>query len=432
VLHVPADAVADLAEERDLKWDFLLLCLAGYVLTSVGRVHQLFPALELAHPAMVTGILGTAIYLLDLREERRAYHLLVPTTKLLVLFFIWMVLSVPGALRPGASFDLVFGNFIKTVLMYVVVAGGVRGLRDIERLMLAYLIGAVLYAAVVLTRFDVGSGDAWRLGHLYYYDANDFATFVVTAMPFSLFFLHAGRGPSVRWLAAIGLALLTLGLVRSGSRGGFIALSAVALFILLRYSAIALRWRLSAAALVGVVLLGTASAQYWDQMGTILSDTDYNRTEETGRLQIWSRGIGYMLQDPILGLGPDNFAAAEGTLSPLADRQQYGIGVRWNAAHNSFVQAGAELGVPGLALFVAIIVSAFAALRRSGRSERALAEPGECQSHLTPAMTASLLGFVVGSFFLSLAYSEMLYTLVALAIGLQKVTTQLQRESGVK
>jgi O-antigen ligase len=167
-------------------------------------------------------------------------------------------------------------------------------------------------------------------------------------------------------------------------------------------------------------------------MGTILSDTDYNRTEETGRLQIWSRGVGYMLQDPVLGLGPDNFPAAEGTLSPLADRQQYGIGVRWNAAHNSFVQAGAELGVPGLALFIAIIVSTFAALRQSGRSERALAEAGGDWPLLTPALTASFLGFVVGSFFLSLAYSEMLYTLVALAIGLQKVTAQLQRESGVR
>ena len=36
-------------------------------------------------------------------------------------------------------------------------------------------------------------------------------------------------------------------------------------------------------------------------------------------------------------------------------------------------------------------------------------------------LTASLIGFVVGAFFLSLAYTEMLYTLIALAVGLQKV-----------
>ena len=184
------------------------------------------------------------------------------------------------------------------------------------------------------------------------------------------------------------------------------------MYVVARFSAIPLRWRLSATALVAVTLLTTASDQYWQQMSTITSDTDYNHTSETGRLQIWHRGIGYMLDNPILGVGPGNFATAEGTLSPLAERQMWGIGVRWNAPHNSFVQIAAELGVPGLALYLAVIVSAFRALRRA-------------TTPLTPALTASLLGFVVGSFFLSLSYSEMLYTLVALAVGVQKVTCAL-------
>ena len=37
------------------------------------------------------------------------------------------------------------------------------------------------------------------------------------------------------------------------------------------------------------------------------------------------------------------------------------------------------------------------------------------------SLAVSLIGFVVGAFFLSLAYTEMLYTLIALAAGLQKV-----------
>jgi O-antigen ligase len=213
---------------------------------------------------------------------------------------------------------------------------------------------------------------------------------------------------AVRLFAAVGLVVLTLGFVWSGSRGGFIALAAVAIYVVLCFSAIPLRWRLSATALVAVVLIATASDQYWHQMGTIASDADYNHTAESGRLQIWSRGIGYMMDNPVLGVGPGNFQTAEGTLSPFAERQQYGVGVRWNAPHNSFVQIGAELGFPGLALYIAVIASAFSALRRAG--------------DLSPALTASLLGFVVGSFFLSLAYSEMLYTLVALAVGLRKVS----------
>ena len=297
-----------------------------------------------------------------------------PTAILVLALLVWMMVSVPFALNTGASFDLVFNNFLKTAIMSFVVAVSVRRVDDVERLALVYFAGAVVYAGVVITRFDLGDGGNWRLGRLYYYDANDFATFVVTAIPLGIYFLHAGPRVVTRAAAAIGLVVLTLGFVWSGSRGGFIALAAVALFIVLRYSAIPVRWRLAATALVAIVVLATASDHYWQQMGTITSERDYNHTSETGRMQIWSRGIGYMMANPLLGVGPNNFPSAEGTLSPLAERQQSGIGVRWNAAHNSFVQIGAELGLPGLGLFIAIIASAFAALRRAGRAEAARRE----------------------------------------------------------
>src|SRR5258706_383181 len=119
--------------------------------------------------------------------------MLAGPTKYIGAFLVWMVVSTPGALVVGTSVDVVFGNFFKTALMYLVIVGAIRGPRDVERLAMVYLIAATLYAVVVISRFDLGSGDAWRLGHLYYYDANDFATFVVTALTFGLYFLHAGR-----------------------------------------------------------------------------------------------------------------------------------------------------------------------------------------------------------------------------------------------
>jgi O-antigen ligase len=302
----------------------------------------------------------------------------------------------------------------------VVMAGAVRGIRDVERLAGVYLFSAASYATVVLTRFDLGSGTEWRLGHLYYYDANDFATFAVTAMPLGLYFTMAARRIGTRLFGLAALSVLTVAFVRSGSRGGFIALVAVAAFIVVRYTAVPLRWRLGSLAIVGLLVLGAASDTYWRQMSTILSDNDYNHTEESGRVQIWRRGVGYMLEHPIFGVGPNNFGAAEGLLSPFAVRQQFGIGVRWNAPHNSFVQVGAELGVPGLVFFLALIASAVGALR--GRNGDQASDDAESLPELRQVLTASIVGFVVGAFFLSLAYAEMLYTLIALAAGLNKVT----------
>lgn len=390
------------------------------MLTAVGRVHQLFPMLAVLRPATLTGLLAIILFWIDRHDARRLDHLYVAPAKYLVALLFWMMLSVTGALVPGASLQLAF-DFLKTVLMFFVVAGSVRSAHDVERLTTVYLGAATVYAAVVLSRFDVGAGDAWRLGRLYYYDANDFATLVVTAMPFGLFLLHAGRSWHARAAGALSLAVLTLAFVRTGSRGGFVALIVVGTFLVWRYTAIPFRWRVSAAALVTVLVLAAASDQYWKQMNTIFSDVDYNRTEESGRMQIWRRGVGYMLRDPVFGVGPGNFPAAEGKLSPFANRQEFGIGVRWNAAHNSFVQAGAELGVPGLVMFVGLIGTTMGLLRRVARSNFDPVRSYRIKA-LTQALMASVIGFVVGAFFLSLAYTEMLYMLAALAVGLYKAT----------
>ncbi len=418
---VPVAVARPAAAGADEGWDLLLVSVSAYILVAVGRVHQLFPALQVVRPAILAGLLALLLYVIDRRAIRRSELLWVGPTKCLLALLAWMVLSVPWALVPGNSFTLVFDNFIKTVLMYLVVVGAVRYIRDIERLAAAYVASATVYAAVVLSRFELGSGDAWRLGHLYYYDANDFATFVVSAFPMALYFAHAGRRQAVRLLSMGALLILTVAFVHTGSRGGFLALAAVGVFFVFRYTAIPVGRRVGAFSVVALLVVATASDRYWSQMGTMFSDSDYNQTEESGRMQIWQRGVGYMLQYPILGVGPENFPVAEGTLSEFAERQQYGIGVRWNAPHNSLVQIGAELGIAGLLLFVAIIAGAFRALHRAGRH---VTDRRERRAELAQALTASLIGFIVGAFFLSLAYSEILYTLVAIAVGFQKVTRE--------
>jgi O-antigen ligase len=144
-------------------------------------------------------------------------------------------------------------------------------------------------------------------------------------------------------------------------------------------------------------------------------------------VQIWKRGVGYVLEHPIVGVGADNFRAAEGQLSSMADRQQYGVGVRWNAPHDTFLQIAAELGIPGLVFFVAMMASAFRDLhpRRQPMIDPARRPP--VSPALKQALRASLLGFVVGSLFLSLAYTSLLYTLIGLAIAVGKLDRRYRR-----
>jgi O-antigen ligase len=405
------------------RWDLLLACVAIYIATAVGRVHQLFPALEPLKPTLVSAMLAVGLLALQQRGSRNVFRVRSATTTCALGFLLWIALSVPGALNQGVAFQ-VLTDGLKTIVMFAVIAGAVRSVRDVERLALTYFAATAIYGAVVLTRFQLGGSgvDDWRLGHLYNYDANDFATLIATAMPLGLYFVLGVRRPLLRLVAAFGLAILAVCEIRSGSRGGLLALLAVSAFVLLRFTTIPARSRVLGLAVVLAIVFGTASDRYWEQMQTVLNPhEDYNVTAETGRVQIWKRGLGYMSDHPVLGVGAGNFQVAEGTLSPMARRAEYGVGVRWGAAHNSFVQVGAELGVPGLLLFLGAIMSALVALRRTARWALRAGAKDIAVSGLAQSLMAALVGFMVGGFFLSLGYSDMLYALVALAVGLHKI-----------
>jgi O-antigen ligase len=110
---------------------------------------------------------------------------------------------------------------------------------------------------------------------------------------------------------------------------------------------------------------------------------------------------------------------AEGTLfNKAVEMQSHGKGAKWGVAHNSFIETGAELGIPGLIFYVAMLLAAFSALR----SVRAFPGGPRDPPNLAQALTASLLGFVVGAFFLSLEYSDLVFALCAFATALAKTT----------
>src|SRR6266545_3330460 len=316
---------------RTVGWDLLLVCVAIHIANYIGRVPQLFPVLDLLKLAPVAKVSAIGLYLLHQSGQRRVGLLRSSTTTSALGLLLWAALSIPAALYPGLAFHA-WTDFAWTVVMCLVVA------------------------------------DSWRLGDLYYYDANDLATLIVSAMPCGLYFVLAQRRPLVRVCAALGLVVLAVGLTRSGSRGGFLAFLAVVAFILLRFTTLPARSRL----------------------------------------------VG-------LGVGMSNFQVAEGTISPLAKRRERGLAVYWTAPHNTFIQAGAELGVPGLLLFIGLFATAFASLRRVARRARSATPPDGDVSRLAQTLTAALVGFVVGAFFLSLAYTDMLYMLLAFVVALGKV-----------
>ena len=402
-----------------LPWDSVLTALMALVLLQVWRVHELFPTLAVHGLPILMTVLAVGLLALGRDPRRRIGSLDQPLVRVALGILLLTVLSIPGSLYPGYSVNFVLKDYARTVTLMLLVGASVRGLVDLRRVAWVQLAGVILFSAVIVSQAQMGADG--RLRDVAYYDVNDLAMLIVCTLPLVL---YLWRKPARLWsrvLLAAGTVFLMVTLGKTGSRGGFLGFLTVGGYLLLRLRGVSTLQRVTTVALLGTLLVAVASDKYFERIQTILDlSTDYNWSgkSETGRVEIWKRGTGYMLDHPFLGLGPGAFPVAEGTLAPEAlEQRRYGRGFKWSAAHNSFIQIGAELGVGGLIMFVALFAAAFRVLGRLR------AVPLVEIAVLAQILTGSLVAFIVTASLLSQAYSAYLYTLLGMVLGLWKIAS---------
>jgi hypothetical protein len=164
-------------------------------------------------------------------------------------------------------------------------------------------------------------------------------------------------------LLTIGATLWNIAIfILTQSRGGYIALALTLSALLL--IALPSRWRWYGLAILALfsIILGILLASHsdavraWDTGSDLASDPALSLNTFDLRLEIWSRAI-YGIQDfPFTGMGMNTFRKVVPVLYPLfligPDRD---IG----HAHNEFLQATLDLGIPGLVAFIALYIGAF-------------------------------------------------------------------------
>jgi hypothetical protein len=392
-------------------------------LTYVWRVQDLFPALGRLSPALLMTLVAIAAWMFDTDVRRQLRRVDTTTTRLVLVLVALMLLGLPGSIWQGNSVRFLYQDFGLTLVFMVLIATSIRGRRDVEWFALAHVLGATLYSAVVLTRGKIDSDG--RLGGLSYYDANDLSLVLVCTLPMTVYFLRREVKGWRRLAALVALLLLTLTIVKTGSRGGFLGLIVAMGYILFRYSAIKPVTRFAAVLAGALVVMAIGSESYWQRIQTILRpEEDYNWSDNnlSGRRAVWARGLGYMAQRPLLGVGVRNFGQAEGTISQMAaDLRAINRGFKWSAPHNSFVEVGAEVGVPALIVFVAILISSMRAMARLRPPGKTLDAETAATAALGQALIGSFIAYMVSGFFLTQAFSAYLYSMLGMVIGLSKL-----------
>jgi O-antigen ligase len=297
----------------------------------------------------------------------------------------------------GTAVMVRYAGFI--VVMFVL-ADVLRGRMPTERLAAAYVAACGVAAVCGLLTYALAEDP--RVGGPIT-DPNDFAFFLVPAVPLAFALRRRGR---LGWLWSAAAVVVVIAVVGTLSRGGLVGLVAMAVLAL---AARIVRLRAAAGVLVGVVAVLALGAVFFPGLiETSLHQKGHVADQNVSqRLALWGEASRMTLEHPLFGMGPGAFSLDHGDFSTeLPDDVNHPLDV----AHNTWLELSSELGLVGLAAFLGLVVVAFGQSWAGWRRGR---DP------LSGAIAVALVGTAAAATFVTEQYDLPLWLLFALAVGVE-------------
>jgi O-antigen ligase len=413
------------------------LRIALFVLTilTISRAHEHYPILAKFRPALLLVVASVCYAYLNPRFLTRTNVLGLWTMRLVAALAVMACASAAFGISLGNSALFILNSYVKTLAYCFLIAVSIRHVRDLYTFVWAYVISCGVLAFFSIFVFGITKGNSYvsRLNNLYTYDSNDLGVVMMVGFPLTLLLLTTERRTK-RWLLLLILIGISATMARSGSRGGFLGFVAVAIAALVLVKGVSAGRRFVVFAAAFIALAVGAPPGYWRQMQTILTpEGDYNYTDIDGRKAVMERGVRYTAQFPVFGLGINNFAKAECTISPKIASLRINGPMRCTPPHNSYLEAAAEMGVPGFLIWVSLVVGGFFAplrLRRRLPASWRVGSPSERFIYsATSFFPVAMVGFAVPAFFVTFAWVDPLYFMTALLTGLY-IATKAQIAAG--
>lgn len=367
---------------------------------------------------LAVGWLGVIAARHDLNEAIELVRSHPGFTAALLLLCGWAALSIGWAEDQAAAEVGVLRLALNFALFFIFITALTKQ-SQVVWVYWAFVAGALASAAYGLTQtqaFDV-EGRLSGAGT----NANDLAAVLVSALVLcgALVAWHR-RSPILR-LAALACALLCAFFVfLTLSRAGLLALAVVMVIALLVAS------RRRGKVFVVAMLATVATVGYF---GIVAPDQARERVTTidsgTGRTDVWKLGWRMVEDRPTAGVGIANFApsSVHYILRPGSlDTGEVITTAGPLVGHNIYLETLAELGVVGLALFLAVLGVPLAAALKAASN---FARDGDARSEaLARALFVAQVGMLAAAFFASIQYSKQLWVLMALGPALLEITTQ--------
>jgi O-antigen ligase len=376
-----------------------------------------FPALAPLRIALLTAWLSGLSYAkARLAQKGGGVPIWSREMRLAAALFVWALFGAFFSYWPGGTVSFVVGVYSKTLVLFFLLSQVVDSMPRLLKTAWAMTLMAVPLALTAVQHFLVSSSAPGRgPSRIAGYEApltqnpNDLALMLNLVLPLSgaLFLIH--KRLSLRLLLLSLMLLDVAAIVCTFSRAGFLTL--LTTFVIAGVKLLSHhRERGFVVLAIGLALaaLPLLPSGYLDRLGTIADI----HSDPTGSAQArWSDTLAatrLVLESPLIGAG-----AGVGTLALNAER-----GATWKEVHNVYLELALELGLPGLALFLALFAGCLCVARRARADSLDRPHLRELGC-LAEGIEISLWAFAVAAFFHPVAYHFYFYWLAGLALALR-------------
>jgi O-antigen ligase len=382
------------------------------------------PALGSLRLAMVAAVAGIIAHVFGRIVRRRPISVWTPEIAAAGCLVCWAIVTIPFSYWPGGSVSFLLGIYLKTVAVFWLLCNVVTTVPRLRTMAWGLVLMSVPVAFTAVRNYLSGTfAPAAQpvLSRIVGYDAplalnpNDLALVLNLIIPLALALLLAGQTVSVRLILLAIIALDAVAVILTFSRTGlitFVAIAAATLWKLRRRSEAPWIWGVLVLVLACVPFLPAA---YSDRVSTI-ADVD---SDPTGSSQArWRDMIAatrFVARSPVVGAG-----IGQNILALNEER-----GAKWVEVHDTYLEYAVELGIPGLVLFLILLVASIRSARRAQRASAGPTPHGEL-FHLAGSIEISLLGFAVAAVFSPGGYQFVFYYFAGLSVAARVCASDLE------
>ena len=350
-------------------------------------------------------IAGTTIISLLINKEKFRLPK-SPAVYVFVAFGLWMSVTSFFALNPEQVYGQ-WSRWNKIFLMTLVVMMLTRSRKEIEGMIWAIVISLGFYGVKggIFTIQTGGNFRVWGPAGTFIEGNNEMALALVMVIPLMFYLRTTISNKWGRHAMLASLLLCAFASLGSYSRGAALAIAAMAFFLWLKSRNKAPLGLLLI--IVAPLMLAAMPSAWHERIDTI--NTYQEDASAMGRINAWHMAYNLASDRPLVGGGfeiYDEHVFALYAPDPLAI----------HAAHSIYFQMLGEHGWPGLILYLTLaIITLFNGqwIIRNAKQHKEM----QWAIQMATMLQVSLLGFATGGAFLSLAYFDVPYFVMAAMVA---------------